>query len=110
MNLFRFFIGLLFIACTISISAQTTTKTNIYNKKNLRTVMQSVFDWQVAHPVENNTRNNNFWARAAFYTGIMAAYRTTRDKKYLAQATQWATGREWTLGERPRHADDQAPG
>jgi rhamnogalacturonyl hydrolase YesR len=91
-------------------SQTTNVQTNIYDKKSLRTLMQRVFDWQVANPVEINTRNNNLWARAAFYTGIMAAYRTTGDKTYLEQATRWATSREWKLGDRPRHADDQAPG
>jgi rhamnogalacturonyl hydrolase YesR len=40
----------------------------------------------------------------------MAAYGTTGNKKYLEQATRWAESRHWKLGERPRHADDQAPG
>jgi unsaturated rhamnogalacturonyl hydrolase len=71
--------------------------------------MERVYDWQVANPKEINTRNNNLWARAAFYTGIMAAYRTTGDRRYLDQATRWAESREWKLGDRPRHADDQAP-
>jgi rhamnogalacturonyl hydrolase YesR len=50
------------------------------------------------------------WARAAFYTGIMAAYSTTHRKEYLQQALSWSEGREWKLGERPRHADDHSPG
>ena len=82
---------------------------DIYARKNIRTAMARVFEWQVANPVELNAKNNNLWARAAFYTGIMAAYLTTGDKKYLQQAMQWAVSREWKLGERPRHADDQAP-
>jgi rhamnogalacturonyl hydrolase YesR len=72
--------------------------------------MERVYGWQLANPVEiNASRNNNLWARAAFYTGIMAAYRTTLNRKYLEEATRWAESRQWKLGERPRHADDQAP-
>jgi rhamnogalacturonyl hydrolase YesR len=71
--------------------------------------MQRVFEWQVANPVELNLKNNNLWARAAFYTGIMSAYRATGDKQYLEQATRWANERQWKLGDRPRHADDQSP-
>jgi len=83
---------------------------DIYARRSIRAVMRRVFAWQVAHPVELNTRNENLWARAAFYTGVMAAYQSTGDARYLAQATAWAEGRDWKLGERPRHADDQAPG
>jgi rhamnogalacturonyl hydrolase YesR len=72
--------------------------------------MARVYSWQVAHPVEINTQNNNLWARAAFYAGVMDAYRTTGEKEYLQGALEWAEGRAWKLGDRPRHADDQAPG
>src|ERR1700745_2177179 len=40
----------------------------------------------------------------------MSAYRATGDRSYLDQALLWANGRQWKLGERPRHADDQSPG
>jgi rhamnogalacturonyl hydrolase YesR len=83
---------------------------DIYHRQNIAEIMNRVYDWQLANPVEINQRNNNLWARAAFYTGIMAAYSTTHREKYLEQALKWAEGREWKLGERPRHADDQAPG
>jgi len=72
--------------------------------------MKKVFDWQAANPVGMNLENNNLWARAAFYAGVMAAYRSTGDGKYLERASRWAEGRGWKLGERPRHADDHAPG
>lgn len=92
-------------------AAASSAKENIYSRKYIRTVMERVYRWQVANPVERNgTRNSDLWARAAFYTGIMAAYRTTGDKEYFEQAKRWSESREWKLGERPRHADDQAPG
>jgi unsaturated rhamnogalacturonyl hydrolase len=83
---------------------------NISSKQNVSAIMSKVYDWQIANPVEINQRNNNLWARAAFYTGIMAAYSTTHDKKYFEQAMKWAESREWKLGDRPRHADDHSPG
>lgn len=81
---------------------------NQLSKDQVKAVMRKVFEWQVANPVEINLKNNNQWARAAFYAGIMSAYRATGDKKYLEQATRWANERQWKLGERPRHADDHA--
>jgi unsaturated rhamnogalacturonyl hydrolase len=83
---------------------------DIYSRKFIRAKMSLVADWQIANPVAiNGAKNSNLWARAALYTGIMSAYRTTHDAKYLAQATAWAESRAWKLGDRPRHADDQAP-
>lgn len=99
------------VGSAMQVAAQPTSsrKDDIYSKKHIRSTMLKVSDWQIANPVAINTRNNNLWARAALYTGIMAAYRTTKDKKYLQQAMTWAEGREWKLGDRPRHADDHAP-
>jgi len=95
------------------LSAQTdsvNSKADFYSRTNVRNVMRRVFEWQVANPVEINSQNRNLWARSAFYTGIMAAYRATGEQKYFQQALQWATERHWKLGDRPRHADDQSPG
>ena len=89
---------------------QAQRKDDVYSRRAISAIMGRVYDWQINHPVEINERNSNLWARAAFYTGIMAAYSTTRDQKYLEQAMKWADGRHWKLGERPRHADDQSPG
>jgi rhamnogalacturonyl hydrolase YesR len=72
--------------------------------------MGKVFEWQVANPLVIDAENNNLWARAAFYAGAMAAYRSTGDRRYFERAMRWAEGRGWKLGERPRHADDQSPG
>jgi rhamnogalacturonyl hydrolase YesR len=94
-----------------SLAAQTNhAPQNATGEKEIRAVMQRVFKWQTANPVEINLKNNNLWARAAFYAGVMSAYRATGDKEYFEQALQWANSRQWKLGERPRHADDQAPG
>jgi rhamnogalacturonyl hydrolase YesR len=91
-------------------TASPVAQGNIYDQKNVRAVMARVFEWQVANPVRINERNENLWARAAFYAGVMSAYKSTGDAKYREQATRWAEGRGWKLGDRPRHADDQALG
>ena len=83
---------------------------DIYERRNIRATMARVFEWQIANPVGINERNENLWARAALYAGVMEAHRATGDPRYLEQATRWAAGRDWKLGERPRHADDQALG
>ncbi len=84
-------------------------KEDAYSRQYIAAIMNRVYKWQITNPVETNQRNS-LWARAAFYTGIMAAYSTTHRKEYLQQAVNWSEGREWKLGERPRHADDHSPG
>jgi unsaturated rhamnogalacturonyl hydrolase len=83
---------------------------NIYSRKSIEEAMRNVYAWQVGNPVELNSKNQNMWARAAFYAGIMAAYKSTHNQEYFDQATRWAAGRDWKLGDRPTHADDQSPG
>jgi rhamnogalacturonyl hydrolase YesR len=98
-------------ACVLCVApARSHARERAHDKKSVAASMRKVFDWQVANPVAINLDNNNLWARAALYAGVMAAYRSTGDKKYLEQAMRWSEGRGWKLGERPRHADDQAPG
>ena len=106
-----------FIAAVMAITltimpapTQAQRKDDIYSKQSIAAIMNRAYDWQIANPVEINEKNNNLWARAVFYTGIMSAYSTTHDKKYLQQALTWSEGRQWKLGERPRHADDWSPG
>ena len=82
----------------------------VYSRKSIRAVMKKVYEWQAANPVGINARNENLWARAALYAGVMSAYKSTGDKDYLDGAMRWAESRAWKLGERPRHADDHAPG
>jgi len=67
------------------VSAQTHAQRqeDIYSRQYISAIMNRVYDWQLANPVEINEGNNNLWARAAFYTGIMAAYSTTHRKKYF---------------------------
>ena len=96
--------------CLLLCTAAPTRADDIYSRKSVRAVMKKVYAWQAANPVEINARNENLWARAAFYAGVMSAYRSTGDREYLDGALRWAESRAWKLGERPRHADDHAAG
>src|SRR5215210_5032099 len=87
-----FFVLLAFLPCAPA-SAQTSSKQpgdDLYSKKSVRAVMQKVFEWQVAHPVEIDALNNNLWARAAFYAGVMSAGKAAGDPRYAEQTTRWA--------------------
>ena len=58
-------------------TARAQAKEDIYAGKNVREVMARVFRWQVTNPVQINLRNENLWARAAFYAGVMSARTVT---------------------------------
>jgi len=107
--------SVIFLSCFVIIflgSAATTRKEKKepYSRAFISTTMKKVCDWQLANPVSFNAKNENDWARAAFYTGVMATYRTTRDQTYLDAAIAWSESFDWKLAKRFRHADDHAKG
>ncbi len=95
---------------SLTVSGQNKKQADLYSKPFIISSMKKVADWQLANPVTINEKNENDWARAAFYTGIMATYRTTKDEKYLNQAISWSSSFNWKLAKRFRHADDHAKG
>ncbi len=85
----------------------------IYTEPYIRDLMRKVCDWQLDN-LNTTTKINKQheedvpstgWIRGTFYTGVMATYYTTGDRKYLDNALQWGAGNDWQPGERPRHAD-----
>lgn len=110
----RFFGSLCLIlvfAAIISTATQSRERgMNVFSQAFVSTVMKKVCDWQLQNRVALNERNENDWARAAFYTGVMATYRTTQAKKYLDAAIAWSEACDWKLAKRLRHADDHARG
>src|ERR1700754_4577920 len=103
-----FYLSLALLALTATVAPAQKKSNKIYTKPYITGVMEKVADWQLANPVAINVRNENDWARAAFYTGVMATYRTTQSQKYLDAATTWSQSFNWKLADRWRHADDHA--
>ena len=97
------------VSCSTS-SNQKVEERDLYSKDFITMQMKKVADWQLDNPVDINERNENDWARAAFYTGVMATYKTTGDEKYLDEAVKWSESFDYKLAERLRHADDHAKG
>jgi rhamnogalacturonyl hydrolase YesR len=50
------------------------------------------------------------WPDAVFYIGVSAAWQAAGDVDYHDALEQWGKGVNWSLGPRPRHADDMACG
>ncbi|MFH8680168.1 glycoside hydrolase family 88 protein [Streptomyces lydicus] len=72
-------------------------------------VLRKVADhWIGAHP----DPGDNQWARATFFSGLMALHRLTREPRYLAYARDWAERHAYGLhnGVTTRHADDHCAG
>jgi rhamnogalacturonyl hydrolase YesR len=67
--------------------------------------MRKVAEWQL------RTAENRFstdWTYAALYDGLLAASRTTGDKRYHDAVLHFAERNGWKLGTRFSHADDEA--
>jgi rhamnogalacturonyl hydrolase YesR len=64
--------------------------------------------WIAAHA----DPGDNQWARAAYFSGNMALYRTTTDTRYLQYARDWAGRNSYGIhnGVSTRHADDHMAG
>ncbi|HVU17372.1 MAG TPA: pectinesterase family protein [Candidatus Didemnitutus sp.] len=71
--------------------------------------MHRVFAYQVSHEPNlppNRHENPHGWINAVFYTGVMAAWRSTGDASYHDAAVRWSEAAHWEPAPRVRHADD----
>lgn len=66
-----------------------------FNAEYITQIMHKVNDYQQNNPGWTDDRN---WERATYYTGVMAFYNTTGDKKILDQAISWSDRHNWKVG------------
>lgn len=69
---------------------------NIFAKDNILQIMRRVDEWQTAHPVLKPQHRT--WIRSAWYMGVMAAYKATRDPYFLNQVKNWGEQGQFQLG------------
>lgn len=74
----------------VFVSAQET----IYSKHYIKTIIEKVNNYQYSHPW---TENDDNWIRGTYYTGVMAAYQATGDRKYLEQCNAWGEKLQWRI-------------
>jgi rhamnogalacturonyl hydrolase YesR len=87
---------------------------DIFSREHIQSAMENAFDWQLDHIVyEAPLPDGGFqevsdteWVRGAFFAGVMAAFESTGNPKYLDAAKALSERNGWQPGPRPRHADD----
>jgi rhamnogalacturonyl hydrolase YesR len=84
-------------AATAAGGSSAATASRIPQRKEIAAVMRKVNAWQMANPVM--PAGDRDWQRGTWYTGVMAAWRATRDREYLDQATRWGREHQWLVGK-----------
>ncbi len=79
--------------------ADEVASARLPSRKQIRAVMRRVNSWQLSHPVMKADDRN--WERGTWYTGVVAAWKATRDKSYLNQALAWGKQHNWQVGTEP---------
>ncbi len=79
------------LSCTCALAAG-----QVPSKQEILALMHKSNDWQKAHPVKPPDDRN--WERATWYTGVMSAWKETRDTRFLNQALEWGRHHKWQVG------------
>ncbi len=75
---------------------------DVFDKKYIKNTMIKVTDWQLKHPLHELTD----WTNGAFYTGVFAAYETTKSQTILDSLMAMGERNRWKTHDRFDHADD----
>ena len=75
---------------------------DVFNKNYIKKTMIKVVDWQLKNPKHVSTD----WTNGAFYTGVMAAYETTKSPEILDSLMAMGNRNKWQPHNRFDHADD----
>lgn len=81
------------------------TQENLYSKAFIKSIMDKVNTYQYTHPWREFDDN---WIRGTYYTGVMAVYQATGDKKYLQQCDAFGEKLEWKVPEVKRATESGA--
>ena len=95
------FIFLLVVSNTFS---QTVNSDKLFSSKYIRKTMKNVTEWQLKNPKHELTH----WTNGVFYTGVYAAWETTRSKTIYRAMMDMGQANNWKPGPRWYHADDIA--
>ncbi len=80
---------ILLLMINIIASAQS-----VYDKESIKAIMDKVNKYQFENPWKEFDNN---WIRGTYYTGVMACYQATGDKKYLEQCDALGRLLNWQI-------------
>ncbi len=75
-----------------------------FKPKEIKKTMLTAAKWQFSHPKHELWD----WTNGAFYAGVSAAYKVTKNKTYLEEMIKMGEANQWKPGPRLEHADDHA--
>lgn len=87
---------------SIQIGIQPTPVSAELSQQPIKEVMHKVADWQLANPRNHHKLD---WHYGAFYTGLMALYETTGERRYLNEMINLGQKHNWKLINDIYHAD-----
>jgi rhamnogalacturonyl hydrolase YesR len=74
---------------------------NIYSKTFIYSIIAKVNNWQYNNPWKETDDN---WIRGTYYTGVMASYLATGEKKLFDQCNAWGEKLNWQIPAlKPEH-------
>jgi unsaturated rhamnogalacturonyl hydrolase len=88
-----------------AVNAADAQGTDLFKPAYIKSKMIAVADWQLNH---SNKKSETDWTNGALYTGIFAAYETTKSPSLLDSLFAIGERKNWQAGKRFDHADDYA--
>ena len=104
----------LIIYSILSIVAIYSYGQNSFNKTDIKSIMKSVADWQIANPAKGNEHDDLNWTYAALYMGMIDWAELTekedKDSSYYEWLMKIGRRNAWQVGKYMYHADHIAVG
>ena len=104
----------LIIYFILSIVAIYSYGQNSFNKTDIKSIMKSVADWQIANPAKGNEHDDLNWTYAALYMGMIDRAELTekedKDSSYYEWLMKIGRRNAWQVGKYMYHADHIAVG
>ncbi len=97
---------LLPIIISVIFLAESCRTLSKIDRTGIEDSMIRAMDWQEAHPIY--AKGPADWTNGAYYTGVVRAHQSTKNKKFLDALLKMGIRNNWQPWERFFHADDLA--
>ena len=103
-NMKKLFVSICMLCMIIPAFPQTSDTEKLFDKKHVKSTLEKVTMWQLANP-KHDPRT---WTNGALFTGIFAAWKTTKSKAIYKAMIEMGEAVKWMPGERWYFSDDLA--